>query len=157
MDVGTAVALGKIGAIMAVGIAAVGSALGTGVAGAAAIGAWKRCYDQNKPAPFMLLAFVGAPLSQTIYGMVLMFIIQGKALGLAEADPAQLGTCYSLMGIGLFAGIAIAASAWLQGKAGAGGSHALAETGKGFTNYLAALGIIETVAIFVMVLAILLV
>ena len=57
---------------------------------------------------------------------------------------------------GLFAGLAIAASAWLQGKAGAGGSHALAETGKGFTNYLAALGIIETVAIFVMVLSILL-
>ncbi len=156
MEVGTAIALGKVGAIMAVGIAGIGSALGTGAAGAAAIGAWKRCYDQNKAAPFMLLAFVGAPLSQTIYGMVLMFIIDGKAKALAEADPSGLGACISLMGIGLFAGLAIAASAWLQGKAGAGGSHALAETGKGFTNYLAALGIIETVAIFVMVLAILL-
>jgi len=51
------------------------------------------------------------------------------------------------MGLGL--------SAWLQGRAGAAASDALAETGQGFTNYLAALGIIETVAIFVMVFSIL--
>jgi len=34
---------------------------------------------------------------------------------------------------------------------GAAAAEAQAETGQGFTNYLAALGIIETVAIFVMV------
>jgi len=45
------------------------------------------------------------------------------------------------------------ASAWMQGRAGAGASHALADTGQGFTNYLAALGVIETVAIFVMAFA----
>ena len=114
-------------------------------AGAAAIGAWKKCYAQGKPAPFMLLTFVGAPLSQTIYGMILMFNMANKA---KEGMPWQ-----GLVGIGITAGIGMGMSAWLQGKAGAGGSDALAETGEGFTNYLDALGVIETVAIFVMVFA----
>ncbi len=137
------VAMGKLGGISALAIAAVGSALGTGAAGAAAIGAWKKCYAQGKAAPFMLLTFVGAPLSQTIYGIVLMFIMKGKV---ADGQPWQ-----GLLFAGIFAGLGMGVSAWLQGRAGAAGSDALAETGEGFTNYLAALGIIETVAIFVMV------
>ncbi len=136
-------AMGKIGGIAALAIAAIGSALGTGTAGMAAIGAWKKCYALGKPAPFMLLTFVGAPLSQTIYGIVLMFNMQGK---IADGMPWQ-----SLVSAGVLAGLGMGFSAWLQGKAGAAGSDALAETGEGFTNYLAALGIIETVAIFVMV------
>ena len=46
----------------AVGLAATGSAIATGIAGQAAIGAWKKCYQQGKPAPFLLLELVGAPL-----------------------------------------------------------------------------------------------
>ena len=52
-------------------LAAIGSALGTGVAGMAAIGAWKKVFIQNKAAPFILVAFVGAPLTQTLYGYIL--------------------------------------------------------------------------------------
>ena len=52
-------------------IAAIGSAFGTGIAGMAAVGAWKKAFSQNKAAPFIIIAFVGAPLSQTIYGMIL--------------------------------------------------------------------------------------
>jgi V/A-type H+-transporting ATPase subunit K len=137
------VALGNLGGIAALSLAAVGSALGTGAAGCAAVGAWKKCYAQGKAAPFMLLTFVGAPLSQTIYGIVLMFIMKGKV---SDGMPWQ-----GLVFPGIVAGIGMGMSAWLQGKAGAGGSDALASTGEGFTNYLAALGIIETVAIFVMV------
>ena len=44
-------------------------------------------------------------------------------------------------------------SAWMQGKAAARASDALAETGKGFGNYIMVLGVIETVALFVMVFA----
>jgi V/A-type H+-transporting ATPase subunit K len=145
MDVSpaTAIALGKFGAVAAISLSAVGSSLGTGAAGAAAVGAWKKCYAQNKMAPFLLITFVGAPLSQTIYGMILMFQMIAKA---------QAGfSCAALIGIGVFGGLAIGSSAVFQGRAGAGASDALAETGKGFTNYLAALGVIETVAIFVMV------
>ena len=135
--------LGKMGAIATVSLAAMGSALGAFAAGAASVGAWKRCFMQSKSAPFMLLTFCGAPLSQTIYGMILMFNMIAKA---------EAGTPYqALLGGGIFAGTAMGISAWLQGRVGAAAAEAQAETGQGFTNYLAALGIIETVAIFVMV------
>lgn len=64
--------IGLFGAACVLGLAATGSAIGIGIAGQAAIGAWKRCYVNNKPAPFILVAFAGAPLTQTIYGLLLM-------------------------------------------------------------------------------------
>ena len=124
-------------------LAAVGSALGTGVAGMAAIGAWKKAFSQNKAAPFILIAFVGAPLSQTIYGMILR-----NAILSANLPPETYGL---QVAIGLLAGFAIGMSAFMQGKAGAKAADALAETGKGFGNYIMVLGVIETVALFVMV------
>lgn len=124
-------------------VAAIGSALGTGVAGMAAVGAWKRAFAQSKAAPFLLVVFVGAPLSQTIYGMILRNAIQG-----ANLPPESYG--YQML-VGLFAGLAMGMSAYMQGKAGAKASDALAETGKGFGNYIMVVGVIETVALFVMV------
>ena len=132
--------IGMIGAPAALAFSAIGPVLGSGTAGMAAIGAWKRCYVQNRVAPFLLVAFVGAPLSQTIYGMILMNAIKGS-----HADPMLR------LGAGVIGGIAIGYSAWYQGKCGASGSDALAETGKGFANYIMVLGIAETVALFVLV------
>ena len=134
--------LGHVGFAAALSLAAIGSALGTGAAGMSAIGAWKKCFAQNKTAPFMLVAFVGAPLTQTIYGMILMTTIQ---------NAPDTVTMTARFGAGLFGGLAIGFSAWFQGKAGACASDALAETGKGFGNYIMVLGVIETVALFVMV------
>ena len=68
-------ALGKLGGIAALGLAAIGSALGCGAAGMASAGALKRSYSQNKMPPFMVVGFVGFPLSQTIYGIVVMFAL----------------------------------------------------------------------------------
>ena len=131
------------GAIACLGLSGAGSALGTGLAASAAVGAWKKCYAAGKPAPFLLLSFVGAPITQTLYGMILMFTLFGK-LGVAGAGIPCLV-------LGVFAGLAIGASALFQGRAGAAACDAQAETNQGFTNYLAALGIVETVAIFTMV------
>lgn len=128
---------------LSLSMAAVGSALGTGVAGMAAVGAWKRAFMQNKAAPFILIAFVGAPLSQTIYGMILRNSIKAANLD-PQSYPFQIV-------LGLAAGLALGASAWMQGKAGASAADALAETGKGFGNYIMVLGVVETVALFVMV------
>ena len=127
------------------GLSAIGSALGTGVAGMAAVGAWKRAFMKNKIAPFILIAFVGAPLSQTIYGMILRNAIQN-----AHLPPASYP--YQIL-MGVSTGLAIGASAYMQGKAGAAACDALAETGKGFGQYIMVLGVIETVALFVMVFA----
>ncbi len=133
--------LGDMG--LSLSLAAVGSALGTGAAGMAAIGAWKKAFMQNKMAPFILIAFVGAPLSQTIYGMILR-----NAIITANLDPSTYG--FQII-LGAAAGIAMGMSAWMQGRAGANAADALAETGKGFGNYIMVLGVIETVALFVMV------
>ena len=131
------------GAIACLGLSGAGSALGTGMAASAAVGAWKKCYAAGKPAPFLLLSFVGAPITQTLYGMILMFTMFRK-LGVAGAGIPCLV-------LGIFSGFAIGASAFFQGRAAAAACDAQAETNPGFTNYLAALGIVETVAIFTMV------
>lgn len=140
-------ALAKVGGYAAVGLAAIGSSVGTGIAGAAAIGAWKKCYQQDKPAPFLLLAMAGAPLSQTIYGMIMMILIGGAA----AKNP---GMWPLFLAVGLFGGLAQMISAMFQGRAAAGGCNAFAETNQGFANYLMILGVVETCAIFALVFSI---
>lgn len=186
MDMQLMAGLGKAGAMAAISLAAVGSAMGTGTAGMASIGAWKKCFAQNKTAPFLLLIFIGAPLTQTIYGMILLNSIKA-ACDLATYVPAEalaaareaataassenwisflssdvltvakesMGTVLfnwpAMLSAGIFGGLGMGASAWFQGKAGAAASDAIADTGKGFGNYLMTIGIVETVALFVMV------
>ncbi len=132
--------IGLLGYAAALGLAAAGSAMGMGAAGQAAIGAWKKCYANNKAAPFMLVAFCGMPLTQTLYGFILMNTIKASSV-----EPM------ALLGAGLFGGLGIGASAYFQGKAAAAASDALAETGKGFGNYVMVIGLIETVALLTMV------
>ncbi len=131
---------GMLGAALVMGIAAIGSAIGIGIAGQGAIGAWKRCYVNNKPAPFILTVFAGAPLTQTIYGFLLM-----QSMVASQKDP------WFLLGLGIASGFAMCFSAIAQGKAGAAGSDALGETGKGFAQYIMVVGLCETVALFAMV------
>ncbi len=128
-----------LGLGMVLALSALGSGSGAGIAGMAAIGAWKKNFSQNKAASFMLVAFVGAPLTQTIYGMIVM----NKIYELA----AKAHYCW---GIGAFSGAAIGLSAYWQGKCAASACDAMGETNKGFGNYLVVLGMTETVALFVM-------
>ena len=71
-----------------------------------------------------------------------------RLLGLLETAGVMWP---AVLGAGIIGGIAMGMSAWYQGKPGASGSDALAETGQGFGNYLTSLGIVETVALFVMI------
>ena len=155
MDQETMTTLAKFGAVAALGLSAFGSALGCGTAGMAAIGAWKKAYLKGKNALFTLLIFVGAPIAQTIYGMLLMMYILGR-IGPEGSDPtAILWPAY--LGVGIFGGLGIAISAWFVGKSAANGCNALGETGKGLVNYLMVLGVGETVALFVMVFSMMLI
>ncbi|GAB1457385.1 ATP synthase subunit K [Spirochaetota bacterium] len=131
--------IGMIGVAAVLGIAAVGSAIGAGTAGQAAIGAWKRNYLNNKPASFLLVVFAGAPLTQTIYGFILM-----------QRMMASSKDGFLLLGAGVIGGFAMAMSAVAQGKAGAASCDAFGETGKGFGQYITVVGLCETVALFVM-------
>ena len=144
--------LAMCGGYAAVALAAVGSSIGAGVAGQAAIAAWKRCYAQNKPAPFLLVVLAGAPLSQTIYGMILMMLIKSNITDAIAKQAAVYPLFYLLLGV--LAGVGFMLSSIYQGKTTAAGSDAFGETGKGFTNYLTIAGIVETVALFVLVFGI---
>lgn len=128
-----------LGLGLVLGLAACGSAFGAGTAGMAAIGAWKKNYVQNKAASFMLIVFVAAPLTQTIYGMIVM----NRMYELAAKG-------HYLWGVGALAGLAIGLSAYFQGRCAACACDAMGETNKGFGNYMVVLGMTETVALFVM-------
>ena len=90
---------------------------------------------------FRSTVFAGAPLTQTIYGYLTMFL---KLKNLGTTNPGMA------LGLGLATGLAMALSAIAQGKAGAAASDALAETGKGFASYLMVIGLCESVALFAM-------
>lgn len=128
-----------LGLALVLALPAIGSAIGAGTAGMAAIGAWKKNYSQNKPALFMLVAFVGAPLTQTIYGMIVM----NRMAGLAAQGQF-------LWSMGALCGAALGLSAYFQGKCAAVACDAMGETGQGFGNYMIVLGMVETVALLVM-------
>ena len=137
-----------IGLVLAICLSAMGSAAGVGAAAISAVGAWKKCYGNGKPAPFMLVAFTGAPLTQTIYGFLLFNFINSALAGGADKLLAMF--------IGMFGGLAIGLSAYFQGRCAAAACDSLAETGKGTSNYLIVIGIIETVALFTLVFSLLL-
>ncbi|HOX49024.1 MAG: V-type ATP synthase subunit K [Spirochaetaceae bacterium] len=131
--------IGMIGVAAVLGLSAIGSAIGAGIAGQAAIGAWKRNYMANKPASFLLVVFAGAPLTQTIYGFILL-----QRMLASTKDPLLL------LGAGIIGGAAMGMSAIAQGKASASSCDAFGETGKGFGQYITVVGLCETVALFVM-------
>ena len=138
-----------IGMAAALGLSAAGSAFGAGFAGMSAVGAWKKCYASGRPAPFIMIAFSGAPLTQTIYGFLLMNFIK-------SASDVQNFDQYLGLGIGIFCGLAIGLSALFQGKCAAAAADALGSTGKGTANYFIVIGIVETVALFTLVFGLLL-
>ena len=134
-----------LGMAAALGLSAAGSAFGTGFAGMSSVGAWKKCYASGKQAPFIMIAFAGAPLTQTIYGFLLMTFIKS-----ANCDPSLA------LWVGVFGGLAIGMSALFQGRCAAAAADALGATGKGTANYFIVIGVIETVALFTLVFSLLL-
>ncbi|HAL94281.1 MAG TPA: V-type ATP synthase subunit K [Rectinema sp.] len=126
-----------IGAACVLGFGAIGSGIGAGIAGMAAIGSWKRSYLNNKAPSFLLVAFAGAPLTQTIYSFILMTRIINST-----KEPLLL------LAAGIMSGLSEGISAIAQGQAAAAGCDAFGETGKGFANYIIVVGLVETVALF---------
>ena len=140
--------LAFVGMAAALGLSASGSAFGAGFAGMASVGAWKKCYASGKPAPFIMIAFSGAPLTQTIYGFLLMNFIKSAVAGGGDAGLA--------FGVGVFGGLAIGLSGLFQGICAAAAADALGASGKCTANYFIVVGIVETVALFTLVFSLLL-
>ena len=137
--------LGQLGAALAVGLAAMGSSLGAGSAGMSAAGAWAKDAKAGKGLRFIYIILVSMPITQTVYGFVVMLTMMGK-LTAAEANGGLL------LGIGAATGLGEMFSAWMQGAIGAAGCRMLSDSdGKGFAFVVIAMGIAETVGIFTLV------
>ena len=130
--------LGYAGCAASVGLAALGSSIGCGIAGAASHGVMAKVDEGHGK----FIGMSAAPSSQTIYGIVLMFVLMGKV-----STGAGLG----LFGIGLFCGIAMMTSAIYQGRVAASGILASSKKPEIFGKCFAAVGIVESFALFAMV------
>lgn len=127
--------------------ATVGSAIGIGAAGRAAAGAWAKEAKAGKPLNFSYIILIGMPLSQTIYGFILMLV--GLAPLITGDNPVTAKHGGTLLGIGLAGGLAEFFSAWMQGLIGAAACRAISESeGKGLVFMIIAMGIVETVGLF---------
>ncbi len=130
--------LAYAGCACAVGIPAIGSSIGCGIAGAASHGVMAKVDEGHGK----YIGMSAAPSSQTIYGIVLMFVLLGKV---------KSGAGLAVLAIGLFCGLAIMVSAIFQGKVAATGIMASSKKPEIFGKCFAAVGITESFALFAMV------
>ena len=138
MDIGTI--LGYIGCACAIVIPAIGSSIGVLIPGSVSHGVMAKVDEGHGK----FIGMSAAPSSQTIYGLILMFVLMPKIPGNGMA----------VLFIGVFCGLAIAVSAVLQGKVAATGILASSKKQEVFGKCFAAVGIVESFAIFTLVAAI---
>lgn len=134
----------SLGTVLA--LSAIGSAIGIGIVGQAAAGAWAKEARAGRPLSFTYVILIGLPLSQTIYGAILMLIGLRARVYVPGTVAANAG---ALIGIAIAGGLAEMFSAWFQGKIGAAACRALSEGGgQGLAFMIIAMGIVETVGLF---------
>jgi V/A-type H+-transporting ATPase subunit K len=127
--------------------AATGSALGIGAAGQAAAGAWAKDSKAGKPLNFSYIILTSLPLTQTIYGFILMLIgLSPLITGANAVTSTHPGT---LLGVGIAGAFTELFSAWMQGLIGAAGCRCISGSeGKGLAFIIISMGIVETVGLF---------
>ena len=153
MDEGTVILLGWIGLYAPMALGAIGSMIGCALAGQTACGAM---LDVESG----LGRFVGVsamPSSQTIYGIVVMFTLQG-AVTSESSGSLQLSAINAggVCALGIFAGLALLVSAVYQGKCCAASINASKSKPEVFGLSIAPAAIVEGFAVFAFVFALVL-
>jgi V/A-type H+-transporting ATPase subunit K len=140
--------LGKLSLGLIMGFGGLGSCLGIRAAGISAAAGWAKEGKEGKPLSGKFSGLVGMPVSQTLYSMILYFLMRPFAG--VEANGGVL------FGIAVGIGLCELFSAYVQGMIGGAGIRALVDNGgKGFGNIIVAMGIAESVGLFAMVVGIL--
>ena len=111
----TALVMAYVGVALMVGLAGIASAMGTSIAGQAAVGAMKK--NGSAFGSYMILSAL--PGSQGLYGFVCFFMVQGFL-----AHPSMLQGA-AVLGAGLLVGIVKLADAVYQAKVCANGIAAI--------------------------------
>lgn len=135
-----------IGPGIVLGLGCLGSSIGCGIAGMASHGVLTRVEEGH--GKFIGLSAI--PSSQSVYGFILMVLMR-------NAIRAGTLTGIAGIGIGFFVGLAILFSSVFQGKCAATAIQATAKQPAVFGKALAALGIVESFALFAFVFALLLI
>lgn len=133
-----------VGPALALGLSAIGSSIGCGIAGVASHGVMSRVDEGHGK----YLGMAATPSTQIIYGFILMLLMSQK---IAAGSLAPI----SAIGIGAASGTAIMISAIWQGRAAASGMQATAKQPALFGKCFVTLGIIESFALFSFVFALL--
>ena len=134
-----------VGPALALGLACLGSAIGCGIAGMTSHGVMARVEEGHG----QFIAFSAAPSSQSIYGFILMLLMK------TNIDAGTLSAASSI-GIGFASGLAIMTSAIFQGRCCASAIQATAKQPSLFGKSWAAIGIVESFALFAFVFALML-
>lgn len=135
---------GMLGPALSLGLSSMGCCVGCCIAGMASHAAMARTEEGHGK----FLGIAAAPSSQMIYGFILMLLMSQriKAGTLAPLDGAA---------IGLLSGLAFMFSAIFQGKVCATGIQASLKSPSVYGKCFAAVGIIESFALFAFVFALL--
>jgi V/A-type H+-transporting ATPase subunit K len=135
-----------IGPAVVMGLGCLGSSIGCGIAGMASHAIMTRVEEGH--GKFIGLSAI--PSSQSIYGFILMVMMKNAIRAGTLSGSAGIG-------IGLFVGFAIMASSIFQGKCCVTAIQASAKQPAVYGKTLAAIGIVESFALFAFVFALLLI
>lgn len=133
-----------VGPALALGLASIGSSIGCGIAGLASHAVMSRVEEGHGK----FIGMAATPSSQVIYGFILMLLMSQKIIA-GSLSPL------SGIGIGLSSGLGIMMSAVYQGRVAAAGIQASARQPAVYGKCFAAIGIIESFALFAFVFALL--
>lgn len=143
-----------IGVAISVGLGAIGSSLGVGAV--AKVGAGLLSKDPQKFP--QVLALCALPSTQALYGLLFGFILLIE-IGLLGGTPQefsnQVGLAYLFAAVPV--GLACLASGYMQGAAAAGGVKILAQKPENFSQAVVLASLIESFAIFGLVISLLIV
>ncbi len=131
---------GMVGPALVLGLGCIGSSIGCGIAGMATHAVMSRVEEGHGK----FIGMSAMPSSQSVYGFVLMIIMRGK---INEGSLTPLNA----IGIGASVGVALLFSAVYQGMCAASGVQAAAKQPAIFGKCFAALGIVESFALFAFV------
>lgn len=134
-----------IGPAMVLALSSIGSSIGCGIAGMASHAVMARIDEGHGK----MIGMSAMPSSQSIYGFILMLLMN---TAIKEGTLSPLGG----LGMGFFIGLAFFFSAVMQGKCCATGIQASAKQPAVYGKCFAAIGIVESFALFSFVFALLL-
>ncbi len=135
-----------VGPALVLGLACIGSSIGCGIAGMASHAVMARVDEGHGK----LIGMSAMPSSQTIYGFILMLLMNNA---IKDGSLSALGG----IGIGASIGAALLFSSVLQGQCCATGIQASAKKPGIYGKTFAAIGIVESFSLFAFVFALLLI